>query len=974
MSKKAADAGTQSYDYYGTIAGIICLGPVLSLNRVVIDDKVVWTGPLTRDSDPYEDVDISGYGILRIYWGTDAQTVDYYLQSAHNDRSEQHPDYKGVCYIVLINFLFGRERTTAPNIQVEVSRAPNQSIITGAASGLDDGQANCAAVLAEMATSPRGLGLPTTRLNSTVFQSAANSLHAIADRAAVSVLLTSQATFKAFAEALSGMADVWLRQKDNLLELIHYPHGSAPSASTALAMSQLTERPKFTAGGWLKAATSAIIEFEDRDLGYKRSGDRMPDLRALQGAGQDQPLSITLDHVTRRTQALAIAAETLRSAGQPQLDGTISVRREHGRNILVGSWVVLDIDLEPGGAMLSQFFRVKERRIPHYGPIELSLDADETLTPLPYTPSVSAPSDTPPIVPAIVHARIMEAPGALTDGITDAIVVLAERPTELLNGLECWFDTATDGDFAILGTQVNFATRATLRTDLTTSATTIEVANPGQIDSDRFALQPGALAASNDTLLAIVLQIDSGQIDEATDGSAIMEICSISAITNPSGSNYNLTVLRGRRGTSVRAFATATAEVWIMPRNLLVPFIHAKHAELRRNRAEGDTPDTAYYRLAATTYFASRDIEDCASIAFKFPLVAPNAPNIILSAPASLPVTLAPPYPKTVTVTGTWTDLDANMVQWQVFLRKDGSSDVLVREELFGATSGRAFSVPVVINEAGTFYVTCRAFDATGISGEKIFEISAGTGTGKVSTPELTIDGVSVPAGTMSDVFGLCRLSCATSGATIKWRYDGAVSWTTYDAADVTKMPRVGQGATVIETYATKTSFTDSDTAEWTFDNSVTSLEDETTGSATITPTEGTVPVSWLTSYSDGTSICTSASISVNAGDLLLVYGEATFPNDNDVKPGPRFCTCQARLNWSGGSGPLARALSSRGGNAVESNSNTISLFAAIVAPSSTTYTFRISGQMIQEDVSANALEWNAVTATGILKVWRIRG
>jgi hypothetical protein len=826
MSKKGQDSGIKTYDYYGTIAGVVCLGVVDSLNSVTVDNKVVWHGPLVRDAAPYEDVDIPNRGTLRIYWGTDAQTVDSNLESAHNDRSEQHPDYKGVCYVVLKNFLFGRERTTAPNVSVEVSRAPNQSIITGDAADLADGQANSAAVLVEMLTSIHGMGFPAERLNGTEFQAIADELHAIASRAAISPFVPAQTTLRALVDEISTITDCWLQVKNNLLEPVFFSHGEMPASYTVLSMSQLTERPAYSAGGWLDAATSAVIEFEDRDIGYKRTGDRVPDLRALQGAGQDRPMNIKLEYVTRRSQALAIAAECLRVLGRPQLEGEISVRREHARSIPLGSWILLDIDIEPGGATLSQYFRVVERVIPRYGPYQLLLDADETLTPLPYTPTVSAPENSTVTVPEIIHARILEASGALVGGINNAIVVLAERPSELISGLQCWFDTATDGEFVMLGEQVNFAARATLRTNLSTSATSIEVTDPGQIDSERFSAQPGAIAAADDTLLAIVVQIDAGAIDEDSEGNAILEICSVSAITNPSGSNYNLTVSRGRRGTSARAFTTTTAEVWIMPRALMTAFVHAKHAELRENRAAGDTPATGYYRLAPYTYFAARDIADCDSIAFQFPLRKPNAPNLTLTTPASSVVSRTGPYPTSVLVEGTWDDQDANLVQWQVWLQKGTDAPVLVTEETFGACTSRAFSRTVSISEPATWYIYLRAMDATGVSSEQIITVGA-TGTGgKVATPTMSVGGVVIPQGANTQIYGPALLECGTTSATIKYRYTDAIGialfgsdWITYGAGSASSRPMLCPGILEIEAYAEHAGYTDSETASWTIQN-----------------------------------------------------------------------------------------------------------------------------------------------------------
>ena len=161
MGKSGSGAST-TYDYYGTMAGILCLGPVQQLVSIILNGEEVWPqgtawvlggtctagtlyvfdaqtwtcttthvatsanapgsglegwteytytrGP-TEISTDFSITDSAGtyYGVIRIYWGTAAQTTDYYLLSANNDggvagnlgNGDNHPGYPGVCYFVL---------------------------------------------------------------------------------------------------------------------------------------------------------------------------------------------------------------------------------------------------------------------------------------------------------------------------------------------------------------------------------------------------------------------------------------------------------------------------------------------------------------------------------------------------------------------------------------------------------------------------------------------------------------------------------------------------------------------------------------------------------------------------------------------------------------------------------------------------------------------------------------------------------
>jgi hypothetical protein len=71
------------------------------------------------------------------------------------------------------------------------------------------------------------------------------------------------------------------------------------------------------------------------------------------------------------------------------------VRREKGRNIRPGDYIRFDIDVEPGGSGLLQYFRVMEREVPFTGPIRFSVEADVTLSPIPYTPGDNPQPLTP---------------------------------------------------------------------------------------------------------------------------------------------------------------------------------------------------------------------------------------------------------------------------------------------------------------------------------------------------------------------------------------------------------------------------------------------------------------------------------------------------------------------------------------------------------------------------------------------------
>ena len=698
---------TYTWDYFGSIAGVVCLGPVDELVAIIIDGREAWPlggATLVRGTEDYVVVAVStstiAYGQLVLFWGTDTQTAPQVLQGGNNNFDEAHPPYKGICYVLLGSltggssstplggFLFGRERPSAPNVEVVVRRKPSQSLLTpgsvatvsrarasniatvvtaaahGLATGdavmitglggtgynkayapvtyhdsttfhypctggtettasdtggtvsraLTDKQANLLAFAAEVLTSREGLLLDEDALDDTTFVAAAATLHGRSALAAASPLLPSRKTFRSFAAELAQNIDGWLRYNSTsgLVETGVYAHGTAPSIDAAhtITAAKLTRRPRFRPTNWDDVATEAWVQFVDRERAYKSTSDSASDSRARLVLGWDQALDLQRPWITRRKQAISHAAEMLRTAGRPQTTGTLSVRREHGRLIKPGDYVLVDIQFEPGGAPLYGYFRVKRRRIPFTGPIEIEVLFDETLNPTPYVPDITETPSEPPDVPAIAHARVVECPDRLSTQ-DPSVLVLPERPDLIVLGLNFWFDTTEAGTYHNLGMTMGFAVRATLRSDLTSSASAVEIATPTQADLTLLDEEMDDLQAADDTLLAFIMTIASGDVDKDSQGLAKLEALSISATELVDAAEYDLTVLRGRQGTRARSFLAVDSEVWIVRRAALRPFYHRDFNVLRHNHWHGHTPEDLYFRLQPFSQDRIRPLSDC---------------------------------------------------------------------------------------------------------------------------------------------------------------------------------------------------------------------------------------------------------------------------------------------------------------------------------------------------------------------------
>jgi hypothetical protein len=222
-NKKSAKAGgTGQYNYYGSIAALVALGPVDALAAVEVNSTINWRGELERTAaDNPAVIDVPDLGTCRFYWGgsaADGQAgTDPLLTAGANGLGHAHSAYAGFCYAVFEDALLGKAATSAPNIRFYVRRAPRQSLVTGAPAALVDNQANPVATIAD----------------------------------------------------LLSMFDGYLRQNAaGLLELgIHTPIAAIdPGALPLITADHLTDRPSLTPRAWDDVPTRWRCTFNNRAL------------------------------------------------------------------------------------------------------------------------------------------------------------------------------------------------------------------------------------------------------------------------------------------------------------------------------------------------------------------------------------------------------------------------------------------------------------------------------------------------------------------------------------------------------------------------------------------------------------------------------------------------------------------------------------------------------------------------------------
>src|SRR5688572_26049804 len=114
------------YNYFGTMAQVVCMGQVDILHRISNGETDIFTGPVDVGG-----ADGSGrtilsttLGTLRFYWGTPTQALDSILALLQLDLGSgvvtvPMPNWKRVCYVVCEDMAFGSQ-VSPPTLLFEV--------------------------------------------------------------------------------------------------------------------------------------------------------------------------------------------------------------------------------------------------------------------------------------------------------------------------------------------------------------------------------------------------------------------------------------------------------------------------------------------------------------------------------------------------------------------------------------------------------------------------------------------------------------------------------------------------------------------------------------------------------------------------------------------------------------------------------------------------------------------------------------
>jgi hypothetical protein len=420
---------TVGYNYFASFAALVCHGPLDRLDAIWMDDELVWEGPMTR-SGTHADITIENRGNVRLYWGTETQGQDPLLATS----GTVHPAYRGQAYLVFNQLFFGRDRTNAPNIEVQVARWPNAVWLPTPNSIEDD--VNPVIPLWDLWTNPRyGLGLPESRLDLATLATVGERLNT--EGIGISPVITRAFNFRQFLIELCECFDAYptYDSQGRLgLALVRDPG----EVDVVIGPNDLVDVPTLNPQGWPDTFNETFVRFINRDRRFQEDSVAYRDRGNFQITGSVTSQTLSRLWITRQEVAQKVANAAGRVAAQPLLAGTLRVRKSKASQLTAGGLLKLTFPQSGVNATLCRVERLV--REPGQGSVQVQFAEDTGFF---NADHYAAAPDPPPVqtvfeVQALAFQKVIEAPWGLTETSQPRIVFLAARGDLLSNGFNIW--------------------------------------------------------------------------------------------------------------------------------------------------------------------------------------------------------------------------------------------------------------------------------------------------------------------------------------------------------------------------------------------------------------------------------------------------------------------------------------------------------------------------------------------------------
>jgi hypothetical protein len=344
--KGSSDGEVTGYEYLADVAGIVCHGPVDRLREVWMDQERVWRGTLVRDGGHpnFASIEIEGRGTMYIYWGTESQTAPAVLAA------NGHPAYRGQCFVFFDQLFFGRDKTSAPDVELVIERSPLNYTGAVALGGTKrrDYDASLVHALVELLSHPRvGFGFVASDFDLPQLATAAAKL--IGEGIAASPLIDEAETVDAIVEKFCEYMDAWPSFRDGVKLQILLAREPAVGATAYPLIGEydLVQPPRHQSEGQQETANKVVVKFLDWTRYFEKDTETWVDAGNYAQRGRWTPVTLDRSWVTVRNVAVKLARRHAKLVSVPLIRDELTVRRDlvddelgrRGDDVVVGSWV-----------------------------------------------------------------------------------------------------------------------------------------------------------------------------------------------------------------------------------------------------------------------------------------------------------------------------------------------------------------------------------------------------------------------------------------------------------------------------------------------------------------------------------------------------------------------------------------------------------------------------------------------------------
>lgn len=569
VGKQKTKAG---FNYFASFAVLIGHGPFDGIHAIILNGEAVWTGELLRDinNPDYVDITLAGFGLARLYWGTETQIADGYLRSGSGIK---HPAYRGQAYIVFYRHFFGFNQTSVQNIEVVVSRYPTIPMLSPYEIVNDD--VNPLVPVLEWFQNPRiGVGVADDYFDAAGLLATAATL----SNEGVGVspwLVRAQECRQLLLKTLEYCGGYTRTLSSGQFTIGLERSAADPGALPVVNETMMTKKLEMTPEDWSMTHGETRVKFTNA-TDWQEDAKTYRDRGNFQITGELNPQTIDRSWITNPNLAQTMANAVGRVAALPATTGQISLRRIPALYDALPPGALFQINYTPRNYS-GMVCRVTERNLSNPARPEFTItykvDRSYVFAAVPGSSgAVGAPPDpeetAPVAVPQITTARVVELPLALCPEGILSLAVLPIRPS--VKTVSCKIHLGQSYDFAgevlppesyeVLASNNKFAIHGTVQANYVAVTPTID-----------NAIGISVLLDGVDALMEEQTEFDG----LANDLLAFVgdEILSVLQVVVEGPSLYRLYCVRNRYHTPRQAHAAA-AEVFIINRSSLQALQH----------------------------------------------------------------------------------------------------------------------------------------------------------------------------------------------------------------------------------------------------------------------------------------------------------------------------------------------------------------------------------------------------------------